>query len=84
VEKVPISEVCEKHEIQPTQYDDWQRKFFENGKLGFSQHKGKERAQQNRYDKKIEKLEDQLLKKNEVVAELLQEHVQLKKELGDP
>jgi transposase len=84
IEKVPISELCEKHCIQPTQYYDWQKKFFENGELALSVHKGKQRGQKNQYEKKITKLEEQILKKNEVVAELLQEHVQLKKELGEP
>ena len=34
-------------------------------------------------DRKIAALEEKLVKKNEVVAELMEEHVQLKKELGD-
>jgi transposase-like protein len=84
IEKVPISDLCETHNIQPTQYYDWQKKFFENGELALSVHKGKERGQKNRYEKQITQLEDQIVKKNEVVAELLQEHVQLKKELGEP
>ena len=33
--------------------------------------------------KDIEKLEAKLAQKNEVLAELMQEHVQLKKELGE-
>lgn len=84
IEKVPISQLCEEHNIQPTQYYDWQTKFFENGELALSVHKGKQRGQKNQYDQKIAKLEEQIVKKNEVVAELLQEHVQLKKELGEP
>ena len=34
-------------------------------------------------DRKIVALEEKLVKKNEVVAELLEDHVQLKKELGE-
>jgi len=41
------------------------------------------KRQQNAYDKKISQLEDKLQGRNEVVAELMQEHVQLKKELGE-
>lgn len=81
---MPISERCDKHNIQPTQYYDWQKKFFENGELALSVHKGKERGQKNQYDKKIAKLETEIVQKNAVVADLLQEHVQLKKELGVP
>ena len=83
IDKVAISELCETHNIKPTQYYDWQKKFFENGELALNVHKGKERGQQNRYKKQITKLEEQIVKKNEVVAELLQEHVQLKKERGE-
>ena len=38
---------------------------------------------QNAHEKKIGQLEEKLQNRNEVVAELLQEHVQLKKELGE-
>ncbi len=34
-------------------------------------------------ERQIAQLQDKLAKKNEVVAELLEEHVQLKKELGE-
>ena len=34
-------------------------------------------------DRKIAALKEKLAKKNEVVAELLEDHVQLKKELGE-
>ena len=84
IEKVPISELCDHYLIQPTQYYDWQKKLFDNGELALGVHQGKQRGQQNQYDQKIAKLEEQIVKKNEVVAELLQEHVQLKKELGEP
>ncbi len=84
LEKVPISDLCETHNIQPTQYYDWQKKFFDNGELAMNVHQGKKRGQKNQYEKKIAKLETKIVQKNEVVAELLQEHVQLKKELGEP
>jgi transposase len=39
--------------------------------------------QEDAKDRKIIALEAKIQQKNEVVAELLQEHVQLKKELGE-
>ena len=83
LEGVAISDLCDQHGMHPTQYYAWQKQFFEKGGLVFAQHKGKQRAQQNRYEKKITHLEEKIQQKNEVVAELLQEHVQLKKELGE-
>ena len=41
------------------------------------------KRQQNAHEKKIVQLEEKLQNRNEVVAELLQEHVSLKKELGE-
>ena len=47
-------------------------------------NKANEKRRQNAAERKIEQLEKKLQDRNEVVAELLQEHVQLKKELGEP
>jgi transposase len=80
VEKVPISDLCEELGLNPTVFYGWQKQFFENGASAFQKPRGR---QANRRDQKIEKLEAKLAQKNEVLAELLQEHVQLKKELGE-
>src|SRR5687768_6607962 len=83
VESVPVSDLCDELGIKPTQYYAWQKQFFENGSLAFQRHHAKNRQQPNREQKKIAALQDTLRLRNEVVAELLQEHVQLKKELGE-
>mgnify|MGYP001400519929 CR=1 FL=1 len=83
VEGVSVSDVCDEYSIKPTQYYAWQKQFFENGALAFERRNSKNRNQPKRDQKKIESLEDKLRDRNEVVAELLQEHVQLKKELGE-
>lgn len=83
VENVSVSDLCDELGIKPTQYYAWQKQFFENGSLAFERRNPKNRQQPNREQKKIAALEDTLRQRNEVVAELLQEHVQLKKELGE-
>lgn len=35
IEKVPVSEVCEKHGVQPTLLYQWQRRRFEEGTAVF-------------------------------------------------
>ena len=42
------------------------------------------KRQENAKDQKIEQLEAKPQQKNNVMAELLQEHIELKKELGEP
>ena len=58
-----------------------EKQFFENGAAAF-QRKGKRRSPTPEA-RKLEKLEAKLTQKNEVLAELMQEHVQLKKEIGE-
>jgi transposase len=40
LEQVPISELCDKHGLQPTVFYRWQKEFFENGRLPFSRKRG--------------------------------------------
>jgi transposase-like protein len=35
LEQVPISELCDKHGLQPTVFYRWQKEFFENGVAAF-------------------------------------------------
>jgi transposase-like protein len=81
IDKKPISEVCEKHQVQPTLFYYWQKTFFENGAAAFERSGGSRRVSADL--KKIEKLEAKLQRKDEVMAELLTEHILLKKELGE-
>ena len=81
VEKVPVSDLCDELGLNPTVFYGWQKQFFENGAAAF-QRKGKRRSPSPEA-RKIEKLEAKLAQKNEVLAELMEEHVALKKELGE-
>jgi len=80
VEKVPMSDLCDEYDLQPSQIYRWQKQLFENAAGAF--RRANKRAEDAK-DRKINTLEEKLLKKNEVVAELLEDHVQLKKELGE-
>lgn len=80
VERVPVSDLCDELGLNPTVFYGWQKQFFENGAAAFQKTRGR---QVDRRDQQIQKLEAKLAQKNEVLAELMQEHVQLKKELGE-
>jgi len=80
VEQVPVSDLCDELGLNPTVFYGWQKQFFENGTAAFQKTRGR---QVDRRDQRIEQLEAKLAQKNEVLAELMQEHVQLKKELGE-
>ena len=80
LEKVPISDLCEETGIHPTVFYRWQKEFFENGAAAF-QRKG--RANPGAEAERIEYLEKKIQTKDEVLAELMAEHIALKKELGE-
>ncbi len=83
IEKVPISEVCDQHGIKPTQFYQWQKQFFENGTAAFEKGKDDLKDRQCRnLARKISRLESKLANKDEVIAEIMESHVQLKKSLG--
>jgi transposase-like protein len=77
LEQTPISDVCEKYQISPNQYYTWQRLFFENGQAAFKN--GRDKKQD---DRRIEELEQQLAHKDEIIAEVAEAFVQLKKQTG--
>jgi transposase-like protein len=79
VERVPVSDLCDQYHLQPTVFYHWQQQFFEKGAAAFTQGKDPKRKETQR----IEQLEEKLRKKHEVLSELMEEHVKLKKELGE-
>lgn len=83
LENVPISNLCDELGIAPNRFYCWQRELFENGHVAFDNGR-KSKAVEAAKDRKVEQLEAKLQRKNEVLAELMEEHVQLKKELGEP
>lgn len=85
IDKVPVSDLCDELHIYPNQFYDWLKKFFENGHLAFANGRSgrKARAVEDAKDQKIQQLEAKLARKNEVMAELMEAHVELKKSLGE-
>ena len=83
-DRVPVSDLCDEYQLSPTLFYLWQKQFFENGTAAFDNPGKRHKAQQDAKDRKIAALEDKLRVKNDVLAELMEEHVQLKKELGGP
>ncbi len=81
VEKVPVSDLCDELGLNPTVFYGWQKQFFENGAAAF--RRKRKDSSPSPEARRLEKLEAKLRQKNEVLAELMQEHVQLKKELGE-
>ena len=80
VEKVPISDLCEKNGIAVNLFYRWQKEFFENGAAAFEQ---KARPNHSADQERIAYLQKKIQTKDEVLAELMAEHVALKKDIGE-
>lgn len=80
VDRIPVSELCEEYRLQPTVFYRWLKTFFENGAVALQNKAGKSNR---RNEQEIAALKAKLQAKNEVLAELMEEHVALKKSLGD-
>ncbi len=81
LEHKPVSELCEQFAIHPTLFYQWQKQFFERGTAAFApatESKALAAAQE-----RSRWLEAKLQRKNEVLSELMEEHIHLKKELGE-
>jgi transposase len=82
LEKIPVSDLCDQLGIAPTLFYRWQKEFFENGHTAFENGR-KSKTVEDANVKKIEQLQAKLHRKNEVMAELMEAHTELKKSLGE-
>lgn len=83
-DQVPVSSLADELDVQPTLIHLWVRQVLDQAEKAFERTAGRaaKRADDAK-DQKIAQLQEKLVKKNEVVAELMEAHVQLKKELGE-
>lgn len=79
LEQVPVSDLCDEYDIQPTMFYRWQKQLFERGIVVF-ERKIDPAAPLRR---QVEQLESKIANKNEVIAELMEAQIQAKKALGD-
>ncbi len=75
----PVSEVCDAHGLNPTQFYRWQKEFFENGAAAFE--RTDKRTAQAELRRQAE-LESKLKKKDSVIAEIMEELIAEKKRRG--
>jgi transposase len=82
IDKVPISDLCDELGLYPNQVYGWLKEFFENGHAAFDNGR-KSKADEDANQRKIEQLEAKLQRRDSVLAELMEAHTLLKKELGE-
>ena len=81
IAKVQVSDLCEEYHFHPSLFYRWLKQFFENGTAAL-ENPARPGKQVEAREQRIALLESKLKKKDEVLAELMEEHVALKKVLG--
>jgi transposase-like protein len=79
IEKMPVSKICEEVRLAPSLFHRWQEQLFVNAALAL-EGKRPERSQDQQC---VEKLEQKIRQKDEILVELMAEHIALKKEFGE-
>ena len=82
VDKVAVSDLCDRAGINPTLFYRWQKELFENGVAAFGR-RGDNDGRNRKLEAKVEALEKKLANKDEVIDEIMESHVRLKKSLGE-
>jgi transposase len=81
IDLVPVSKLCEEVKIQPGVFYHWQKVLFDNASRAFE--RAEDPRKTTKLEQKVSGLEARLARKDEVIAEVLEEYVKLKKELGE-
>ena len=84
IEKEPVSDICDRYGINPNNFYKWQKLFFENGAAAFAQNgNGRKDSHANKLERQNAQLKAKIANKDEVIAEIMASHIELKKSLGE-
>ncbi len=79
IEKESVSDLCDEYGIAPSVYYRWQKQFFEGGEKAFGTTR---KTAVTRLQQEVTHLEAKLARKDEVLGEVMEEYVTLKKSVG--
>ena len=84
LDKVPVSTLCTESGVQPSVFYEWQKELFARAphvlNRGFASGVS---GREQELEKKVAALEAKLARKDSVIAQISEEYVALKKELGE-
>lgn len=78
---VPISQLAEKYQVHVNDIYNWKKRLFEGAKDIFQSKPVSNQKQVSVEQKKIEKLESELKDRDEAIAMLLKENIEIKKSI---
>lgn len=86
VDKIPISDLCDKHGVQPSVIYSWLKHLWERlpAVLEAGGGNSARRPEVEQLTREVDALKARLAKKDAVIAEISEEYVSLKKTAGEP
>lgn len=81
-DKVPVSDLCDEYKLQPSVFYQWQRQLLDNAAAALTPDRGSA-SREKKLASQVDVLEDRLRRKDSVIAEISEEFVKVKKELGE-
>jgi putative transposase len=76
---VPISELAEKHLINPNVIYNWKKQLFEQAPQSLSRKPMKTEKKQSALERRVAELEALLAKRESLISELVADNIELKK-----
>lgn len=80
IHDVPVSDLCEEYQLSPMLFCPWQKRYCEYSQTTFER---KNDTPNGHPQRTIAAFREKLQRRNEVVVELIEEHIKLEKELGE-
>jgi len=82
VGKEAVSDLATEFQIQPSQIHGWVKLVLDQAEAAFQRQPGNRRGDEAK-DRRIIRLEEKLVQKNEVIAERMEENVRARKANGE-
>ncbi len=81
-----VSDLAEEFQVQPSQIHTWVKTVLDQAEKAFDRDRSGRRrqAEESRKDQAIAQLQEKIVSKNAVIAELMEENVRSKKAPGEP
>ncbi len=77
LEQEPVSKICDELGVSPSNFYNWQNQLFANGERAFVNRES--RVSECKAERCIKELEEKVRLREEALAELMTEHLVLKK-----
>ena len=85
VDKIPVSQIADRMNVQPTMIHNWINTAMKQVERAFESPRAAKAGKAKHEDEdEVARLREQLVNKNEVIAELMEETIRSKKENGEP